>query len=388
LIRDHFVVDADSHVLEPPDLWKRYIDPKYRDAAPYVHTDESGHDTLRIGAPSGDRVKGNTVFEQGVGHLGAFGAAWDGGPLDIPYLECRGGYDPDARIAHMDSEGIDRAVLFPGIGLVLGGLEPDFAAACYRAYNRWLSELCRTHPERLIGAAMVPLQSVEHAIAEVRYAREELGLSTIFVRPNAYGGRMHHHPDFRAFWAEVQDLDVSVAIHSGSAGDMPSTGLEQFGDWFMTRHIVTHTMDVMLTMLSIVFCGVADQFPGIRFAFFEGGGGWVAGWLDRMDRHFQKVFYNGSLTEKPSNIFKRQCWIAFDPAEAALPHIASYIGHDRILWASDYPHPDGVPNGTRYILDNPALSAEAKRAILGDNALAFYGLTRSRETDRLAVHAG
>lgn len=383
MVRDHFIVDADTHVLEPPDLWKQYIDPKYRDIAPHVHTDESGKESLRIGASSGERVKGNTVFEQGVGHLGAFGAAWGHGSLEIPYLECRGGYDPDARIAHMNGEGIDVAVLFPGIGLVLGGLDPDFAAACYRAYNRWLAELCSAHPGRLIGAAMIPLQSVEHAIAELRHARETLGLSVIFVRPNAYQGRMPHHPDLRPFWREVQELDVSVAIHSGSAGDMPTTGIEQFGGWFMTRHIVTHTMDVMLAMLSIVFCGVAEQFPKIRFAFFEGGGGWVGGWLDRMDRHFQKVFYNGELTEKPSDIFKRQCWIAFDPAEGSLPHIAEYIGHDRILWASDYPHPDGVPDGTRYILDNPALGGDAKRAILGGNARAFYALA----ADRVVVEA-
>jgi predicted TIM-barrel fold metal-dependent hydrolase len=375
VIDGYTVIDADSHVLEPPDLWLRNIDPKYRDIAPQIILGQD-RDTLRIGGAATHGVKGDTVFEQGVGHLGAYGAAWGLGELEIPYLRCRGGYEPKARIEHMNAEHIDKAMLFPGIGLVLGGLDADFAAACYRAYNVWLAEFCSAYPDRLYGAAMVPLQSVDHAIAELRFAREKLGLPAIFVRPNAYQGHMHHHEVFRPFWAEVQRLDVAVSIHSGSAGDMPTTGLEQFGDWFMTRHIVTHTMDVMQTMLSLVFCGVCERFPEIRFGFFEGGGGWVAGWLDRMDRHYQKVFYNGELTDKPSNIFKRQCWIAFDPAEQALPHIADYIGHDRILFSSDYPHPDGVPDGTKYITGNPALSDAAKRAILGDNARAFYGLPR------------
>ncbi len=379
---DYLVVDADSHVLEPPDLWKQYIDPKFRDVAPYVFVDESGKDSFKINARSGNRVQGKTVFEQGIGHLGAFGAAWGHGPLDIPYLECRGGYDPVARIAHMNREGIDLAVLFPGLGLVMGGLEDaDFAAACYRAYNRWLADFVATNPDRFLGAAMIPLQSVSHAIAELSYAREKLGMKLIFVRPNPYQGRMHHHADFIPFWQEVQALDMAVAIHSGSAGDMPTTGLEHFGEWFMTRHIVTHTMDVMQTMLSLVFCGVCQRFPKIRFAFFEGGGGWIAGWLDRMDRHFQKVFYNGDLTAKPSEIFKRQCWIAFDPAEAALPYIAEYIGHDRILWSTDYPHPDGFPDGTRYVLSNSKLSESNKRAILGGNALSFLNLPRQNGSD-------
>jgi len=279
--------------------------------------------------------------------------------------------------------------LFPGIGLVLGGLEdPEFAAACYRAYNRWLADFCSAHPDRLIGAAMVPLQSVSHAIQELKYAREQLGLKTIFVRPNPYQGRMHHHTDFQPFWQEVQNLDVAVAIHSGSAGDMPTTGMEHFGKWFMTRHIVTHTMDVMQTMLSLVFCGVCESFPNIRFAFFEGGGGWVAGWLDRMDRHFQKVFYDGVLTDKPSNIFKRQCWIAFDPTEPALPYIAEYIGHDKILWSSDYPHPDGFPNGASHILNNPRLTEDNKRAILGGNALSFYNLFQNERVKTRRAAAG
>jgi uncharacterized protein len=375
-MKDGFtVIDTDSHVLEPPDLWKKYIDPRYRDSAPYIYTDANGRDCLQLGQSAGSRATGDTVFEQGVGHLGAFGAAWGHGPLEIPYLECRAGYEPEARIKHMDGEGVDAAVLFPGIGLVLGGLpDPDFAAACYRAYNRWLADFASSYPDRLLPAAMVPLQSVEHAIRELKYSREELGMSRIFVRPNPYNGRMHHDPSFRPFWQAVQDLDISVAIHSGSAGDMPTSGMEHFGDWFMTRHIVTHTMDVMKAMLSLVFCGVCSRFPGIRFAFFEGGGGWVAGWLDRMDRHFQKNFYDGDLTEKPSDIFKRQCWIAFDPAEGSLPHIAEYIGHDRILWSSDFPHPDGVPDGTRYILGNPRLTTSHKRAILGGNARAFLNL--------------
>ena len=178
-MKDGFtVIDTDSHVLEPPNLWKEYIDPRYRDRAPYIFTDAEGHDCLHLEQDSGSRATGDTVFEKGVGHLGAFGAAWGNGPLEIPYLNCRAGYEPEARIKHMDNEGIDAAVLYPGIGLVLGGLpDPDFAAACYRAYNRWLANFASFCPERLLPAAMIPLQSVEHAIRERDDHRQPRGQS-------------------------------------------------------------------------------------------------------------------------------------------------------------------------------------------------------------------
>jgi predicted TIM-barrel fold metal-dependent hydrolase len=373
MTRRYQVVDADTHVLEPGDLWRNYIDPMYREQAPHVYIDAEGHEVLVVRGLVASETKDGAAFEKGIGHLGAFGAAWGKGPIDIPYSACKGGYDPAARLLHMDEEGTDAVGLFPSLGLVMGGLaDPRFAAACYRAYNRWLADFCRPAPDRLFGAMMVPLQSVELAIEELRYARRELGLGTVFLRPNPCNGRLLHHPDYDPFWREVQELDVSVAIHSGSAGDMPTVGMDRFGDWFLTRHIVTHTMEVMMSAVSIVFCGVCERFPKLRFGFFEGGGGWIAGWLDRFDRHHEKVFADSKLSVPPSEIFKRQCWIAFDPGERALPDIAGYIGSDRVLYASDYPHPDGVPDGASFIRDNPRLSDASKRQILADNAVAFY----------------
>ena len=173
---------------------------------------------------------------------------------------------------------------------------------------------------------------------------------------------------------EVQELDVSVAIHSGSAGDMPTVGMDRFGDWFLTRHIVTHTMEVMMSAVSIVFCGVCERFPAIRFGFFEGGGGWIAGWLDRFDRHHEKVFADSKLSIPPSDIFKRQCWIAFDPGERALPNIAEYIGSDRVLYASDYPHPDGQWPHTIKVIEEQIghLSSENKTRVLRSNAERLF----------------
>lgn len=211
-------------------------------------------------------------------------------PLEAKYLSCKGGYDPHASITHMDGEGIDACALFPSLGLLLGGLQdPNFSAACYRAYNRWLADFCEAYPDRLFGVAMVPLQSVEFAVAELRYARKNLRMSAALIRPNPYENRLLNDPAYLPFWQEAQELDMAIAIHTGSAADMPTVGMDRVGENFMTRHIVTHTLEEMLAMLSVVFCAVCERFPKLRFGFFEGGGGWVAGWLDRMDRHYDGI---------------------------------------------------------------------------------------------------
>ena len=295
--------------------------------------------------------------------------------MNVPYASCKAGYDPAARIEHMDREGVDATFLYPSLGLVLGGIEdPSFATACYRAYNRWLADFCAGQPSRLYGVAMIPMQSVEHAIAELRFARRELGMRAGFIRPNPYLGRLLHDRAYDPLWAEAQELDMAISVHSGSASDMPTVGMDRYGDGIMTRHIVSHALEAMLAMVSFVFCGVCERFPRLRLGFFEGGAGWVAGWLDRMDRHYEKVISDDDLSLKPSEIFRRQCWIAYDPGEKGVPHIAEYVGFDRFMWATDFPHPDGVPFGARLVQNNDTLSNERKSRLLAKNAMAFYGL--------------
>lgn len=378
------VIDADTHVLEPPDLWKEHTEARYRDRVPYIGRGADGKQVLMglEGEIAPQTVGGidKSIAEFGtksVGHVGAFGVQWSGAPIDIEYESVTEGFDPTARLAYMDREGIDATGLYPSIGLLLGGLrDPVFAAAVYRGYNRWLADFCRPAKHRLFGAAMIPMMDVDRAIEELDFAVKELGLPLIFLRPNPYAGRLLHDPYFTPFWHRVEDYGVGVAMHSGSADDMPTVAMDRFGAKMTTRHIVSHTMEIMLSMVSIVYCGLAARHPKLRFAFFEGGGGWVPGWMDRMDRHFDKSYFDVAIDRRPSDIVREQCWICFDPAEGSLGWAAEYLGTDRVMWATDYPHPDGVPDGAGLIRANTRLDAAAKAQILGANAAAFYGVAR------------
>jgi predicted TIM-barrel fold metal-dependent hydrolase len=220
------------------------------------------------------------------------------------------------------------------------------------------------------------MQSIEAAIEEMRYARRELGFRAAFLRPNPYNGRMLHHPDYEPFWREVEELDMAIGLHEGASGGMPQAGVDRFSTRG-AQHIVSHTVEMMLAAMSVIWGGVCDRHPRVRIGFLESGGGWIAGWLDRMDRHFDdKGFNDSGLSMRPSELFQRNCWISFEPVEKSLGVLADYIGPHKILWATDYPHPDGFfPGAPKMIADLPGLSASTKREVLAGGARRFYKLT-------------
>ncbi len=176
---EYNVIDADGHILEPPDLWENYIEPKFRAGCPRSMTTPEGGEFFVI--------EGDDAIDLGRGKkpsslaaLGTIGARADRRhpkSHKVPYLEGkRGGFDPHARIPDMDAEGVDAAVLYPSLGLFLGATkEPVYSAAACRAYNRWLADYCKPYPERLFGAAMLPMQSIELAVEEMEFAAKELG---------------------------------------------------------------------------------------------------------------------------------------------------------------------------------------------------------------------
>ncbi len=364
--RTYSVIDSDGHVLEPPDLWERYIDPAYRDRAPVFNTEEGGAEHLQVETAVWS-------LPQGFGGTGSYGAPRTEGPL--PYVSGRrGGFDPDARIVDMDAEGVDASFSFPTLGLFLSGRiqDPGLGAAVCRAYNRWLADYCAVHPDRLFGLAMLPLQSVDLAVAELEYARRELGFGAAFIRANPVDGRYIHDPANDAIWAAAQDLDVSMAIHVG--GGVPGLGADRFKAAGVA-HVVSHTLEMMAACAGLLMCGICERFPKLRFAFMESGGGWIAGWLDRMDRHYEQESWNdGLISQKPSAIFERQAWISFEPIEGNLAHLADYVGPHKILWATDYPHADGFPGAPDMIRRMEGLSDETKRRILAEGAIRFYNM--------------
>jgi predicted TIM-barrel fold metal-dependent hydrolase len=372
MTRAYNAIDADGHVLEPVTLWDDYMDPAFRDRAPRLVTTNDGKEMLLIE----EKILGS---KQGMGGIGGVGARQ--GTVQsstMAYKDGRpGGFDPHQRIPDMDLDGIDAAFLYPSMGLFAGSVQdPRLAAAMCRGYNRWLADYCKPYPDRLFGIAMLPMQSIDLAVAEMRFAREQLGFRGGFIRPNPYNNKMIHDPVYEPFWQAAEDLDFAIGFHEGGNSGMPTVGVDRF-EGRAAQHIISHTMEMMLACMSVIWGGVCERHPKVRIGFLESGGGWVAPWLDRMDRHFDDQGFNDSgLQTRPSELFQRNCWISFEPVEGSIRVLADYIGPHRIMWATDYPHRDGFfPGAPKMILDRlEGVSAETRHQVMAGGAMGFYGL--------------
>jgi predicted TIM-barrel fold metal-dependent hydrolase len=367
-MRTYRTIDADGHVTEPPDLWENYIDPAFRDQAPHFVTDPDGAERILVE----DTVR---LFPKGYAGPTCFGKP----PVGLYCDGLQGGFDPHQRIPDMDADGVDAAFLYPSMALQFISFvkDPDLAGAICRAYNRWLSDYCSAFPDRLFGVAMLPMQSNDMAIEEARFAREELGMSAGFLRPNPSHGRTIYDPSYDPVWAVAQDLDLAIGLHEGTGAGVPSLAHDRF-ESTAAKHVASHTFEMMAACAGLIMTGVCERFPRLRFAFLESGGGWIAPWLDRMDRHIRGPLDDTGLPRLPSEYFQRQCWISFEPVEGSLKVLADYIGPDKILWATDYPHTDGFP-GAPDLIRSIGMSAETTRRVLAEGAIRFYNMGDPKE---------
>lgn len=359
-------VDADGHVVEPPSAWAGIPEHQRplieRDAAGYEHVTVGGQEILAV--PLGTLARPGSTFDD----PGTFRPLEDALP---------GGSDPVARLVDMDSEGIDQAVLYPTIGLYAWAItDPSAAIAIARAYNDWLAGYCSAAPRRLFGAAMLPFQDPAAAAAELRRAVTELGFPAAFVRPNPCLGRSLSDPAYDPVWDVAEELGVPIGIHEGSSVILPTLGSDRpFNPLIL--HAVSHSFEQMLACAQLIAFGVLDRHPGLRCVFLESSGGWVPFWLDRLDEQAESFggFCPG-MTLRPSEYFARQCAISFEVDEHTLPALTPFVGAERIVWGSDYPHHDATFPGALDALRHtiaPCPTA-AQVLILGRNARRIYRL--------------
>jgi hypothetical protein len=175
-------------------------------------------------------------------------------------------------------------------------------------------------------------------------------------------------------WEVLQDLDVSFATHEfmGLAGT--SAGCERFSS-FVEWHSCVHQMEAQMAMLAMIVNGVYERFPRLRVAYMEAGSAWLPSWLHRIEEHVELAGWleTPECTKEPIEYFKQNCWVTTECDEELVYHVIDEMGDDRILFETDYPHPDSkFPNAVTTFLGQKRLSDESKRKILWDNAINFY----------------
>jgi predicted TIM-barrel fold metal-dependent hydrolase len=363
------VLDSDLHIIEPPDLWERYIDPPFRHCAPRGFAEWVLD--LRL------EIEGK-LMPDGVDYLArGRGRSADRNRERFRTFHKRG-WSPEAELEGMDQEGIDVGVVYPSRGLfaqAVEGMDPKFAAAIARAYNNWLYDFCRVDPRRLLGAGMISPFDVREAVAEARRCVQELGFKGIFLRPNPVGGRNWHDPLYEPLWAELEALGVPVGFHEGVGPFLPQVG-DRFGKNVMLRHTVCHPMEQMLAVVSFCGGGILEKHPRLRVAFLEGNCSWLPFLLWRLDEHQEWIgdLYAPDLSLKPSEYFARQCFVSVECDETPAAGVLELIGARNVVFSTDFPHPDcKYPHAVERFLELP-IAETMKREILWDNCARYYGL--------------
>jgi predicted TIM-barrel fold metal-dependent hydrolase len=365
------VFDADAHVVEPRNLWERFLDDRYRARVSWREP-IPGQQRFRPATIDGRYTQSHvTLFGD---HLTA--VRWTrenmiGKYGDVVIREFDG---PGVRES-MRPEGIDVMVLYgPGYDLWMEGIDGELQAAMARAYNRWGAEMRATSEGRVIASAPVPLVDVSRAVEEIRYAYDRLGARCFWARPNPFNHRTLGDRAYDPIWEILQDLDCAFATHEFMGLKGVSAGAERF-ESFTEWHTVCHPHEAQMAMLAMITNGVFERFPRLRVAYMEANCAWLPWWLWRMEEHMELSgwYEKPECTRSPREYFQRNCWISVEPEEHLVYHVVEELGDDRIVWESDYPHPDSkYPHACEHFLAQERLSAESKRKILWDNAVDLY----------------
>ena len=378
---DYRMISADDHLdlqYLPRDLWTARLPAGMRERVPRVEE--------RNGAPlwvCGGQVWGRCA-----------GAPVPRRPKPNPTAFDRAGIDEserrparaELRLADMDRDGVEAQVIYGPITSVVID-EPDLNLACHRAYNEWLAEFCAAAPDRLLGVAMLPPTDPAAAAEEVvRLARDgrlrQANLQIAWVKPRLHDAAWE--PLWRAFEETGLILSFHVVVFGGGGSQLGVTAPEAgkpASIFAATKLFMGQFLDPFVDLFA---WGVLERHPGLKLVMSEAGVGWLPWIVQELDQRFARLYEARDywaerggipLTMQPSELFRRQVWASFQVDPVALS-LLEFYGESRLLWASDYPHPDGTWPRSREAIDAQMarLAPQVRRKLTRDNAAALYGL--------------
>lgn len=373
------VIDADGHVLEPRDLWAKNLPARYRDQAIGIKWNEE--------TQLEDEWAGGVNIMPGLGTTNGWarlprsvrddprGLRWE----DLTAA----GRNAKDRVMELNREGIDAAVLYPSLGLVLGGLtDPGHAVAACRIYNDWLAEYVAVAPERLVGIGAIPMQDPTAAVQEAQRAVSELGFHGLFVRPNPVNDLWPHHSVYDPLWGAVADLGVPVGLHPAGFPDTFGAAQLYGAQWkgiTPMGKVINFMIDTVTCFTMMMSAGIFDRNPTLKVIVLESGVGWVQWWAEKMDHWYKARLAGPSLELLPSEYVERQVWFSGDPDESSFESVSKVIPPNRLLWASDFPHLDILwdePSVTEELYERLAsMESQVSQQILGLNAQDVYNVS-------------
>ena len=421
MARKSFVVfDSDTHVVEPPEVWTKYLEPEFRTLGKHSLWREEGKlgSYLKVNGKMFRDTMNSNIPRHAIWHPGM---TWEQiGELDpkTRHPMTAGASNAEARLQDMDAMGVDQSLLYPtwfaeGFHLVE---DPDVAYALARAYNDWVADFCKAAPQRLFAAAMVPLQNMDYAIDELRRVRRIACFRGAFIRPMFLEGRYFTHPHYDPLWAELESLELAAAVHPTAglwnpewtshgpfmekvknrlnhhqfiavAGGGPfAGGGTDRGFSFSASPPLGHPIapilsywldNHMFVASTLIGFTVMQRYPHMKVVVAHGKASWMEEVLEKMEASTRTI---PLLHHYPVRTDTEELWeegnvmLGFDAEERLIQRLPDDFA-EKIVWGSRYPHHDttsawdAIETLTRAHVDEATLTR-----MFGSNAAAQFGI--------------
>ncbi len=345
---DHQIVSVDDHLIEHPRVWQDRLPEKFKDAGPRI-VEMNGMHLWSYDGQIFPTIGLNAV-------AGKPPEQWGMDPVRYEDM-IPGCYDPKARIADMDLDGVQAALCFPSFpgfagGTFFRGNDKELALACVKAWNDfYIDEWCATAPDRYIPLAILPVWDIDATVVEAERVAEKGARTVSFPdSPVPLGLPSFHSDHWDGLWRVCSQAHMPVSLHFGSGSFVPGFSYSSMTpvpgqlaapDGPFAVAITLFSTNLMWTTTDLLFSGKLQQFPDLEFSLSEGGIGWVPYILERADFVWERHRYYQSIDfdTRPSDLFRKHfhgCFIEDDFGVEA----RDKIGIENITWECDYPHSD------------------------------------------------
>ena len=361
------LISADSHVIEPPDVFEKGLPAGLKGRAPRFAKQPDGGDAWVVEGQDAVPLPRSAVSGSEYRGLGLSPAAGIGFDDILPALS-----DPKERLKAQDEDSVDAEILYPFPGLwdaIKNVDDPEIKLACVRAYNDWIAEFSAVSPGRLIGLGKIPVTGTEDAVAELKRCAEELKLKGVVLDFLPHGGESQPEPEDKRFWEAAEALGVPVSIHYGLGHSRtvppPVAGPGKTPPMF----------DIMMPLAA---SGAFDDFPGLKIVMSHGNSGWVPYALENMDNRYLRSVATRQISLvnpdlMPSDYGRRFFWFTFQNDRVAVAN-RERLGVAHMMWGSHFPlgGSDWPDNRARAEAVTHEVPAEDKERLLAGNCGRLY----------------
>jgi uncharacterized protein len=372
-------ISADCHIdlcWLPPDLFTSSAPAAMNDRMPYVTDSPKGPVWVTkkganfgllngMGSAGREYIPGQIHRSDRMASTGLY----EDGKRGIRRLT-----DPDLRLKDQERDGVQAEVLYGILGATRRLNDAEAALELVRIYNEWLADFCDAHRDRYAGLACIPNAPVEAAVEEMRRVIKRGGVRGLEIA-NSYDMAPLWDPQWNPVWEVANEAALPVHFHTVGERRPDFAKLPpQLARVERAVHISGFQIYMASTLISVIFGGVLERYRNVKIVIGESGIGWIPYVLDRMDAEWEDQFKDLSLTMRPSEYWRRQCRATYQTDRIGIK-LLDDIGHDAIMWGSDFPHPDGVwPDSSEFIEHELGhLSAEVRHKIVCENAGKLYG---------------